>query len=51
VVNFDGAHSLIGRFVEVRITEALPNSLRAELVSVEPVENRAKPDAVFMSAS
>ena len=28
VVNFDGAHSLIGQFVNVEITEALPNSLR-----------------------
>jgi tRNA-2-methylthio-N6-dimethylallyladenosine synthase len=32
VVNFDGAAELIGRFVELRITEALPNSLRGELV-------------------
>jgi len=32
VVNFDGGQDLIGRFVEVRITEALPNSLRAELI-------------------
>ncbi|MEN8175166.1 MAG: tRNA (N6-isopentenyl adenosine(37)-C2)-methylthiotransferase MiaB [Pseudomonadota bacterium] len=31
VVNFDGGAELIGRFVEVRITEALPNSLRGEL--------------------
>ncbi|MCL4135270.1 UNVERIFIED_CONTAM: hypothetical protein GTU68_031478 [Idotea baltica] len=28
VVNFDGDHSLIGQFVDVKITEALPNSLR-----------------------
>lgn len=28
VVNFDGEHSLIGEFVDVKITEALPNSLR-----------------------
>ncbi|MBT8114504.1 MAG: tRNA (N6-isopentenyl adenosine(37)-C2)-methylthiotransferase MiaB [Arenicella sp.] len=28
VVNFDGEHSQIGQFVDVRITEALPNSLR-----------------------
>jgi tRNA-2-methylthio-N6-dimethylallyladenosine synthase len=33
VVNFDGSESLIGQFVDVRITEALPNSLRGELVS------------------
>jgi tRNA-2-methylthio-N6-dimethylallyladenosine synthase len=37
VVNFDAAPELIGRFVEVRITEALPNSLRGELVSVEGI--------------
>ncbi len=30
VVNFDGPAELIGEFVEVRITEALPNSLRGE---------------------
>ncbi len=30
VVNFDGPSDLIGQFVEVRITEALPNSLRGE---------------------
>jgi tRNA-2-methylthio-N6-dimethylallyladenosine synthase len=30
VVNFDGPDELIGRFVDVRITEALPNSLRGE---------------------
>jgi tRNA-2-methylthio-N6-dimethylallyladenosine synthase len=32
VVNFDGPAELIGRFVDLRITEALPNSLRGELV-------------------
>ena len=31
-VNFDGPPSLIGRFVEVVITEALPNSLRGRLL-------------------
>ncbi|WP_456373652.1 tRNA (N6-isopentenyl adenosine(37)-C2)-methylthiotransferase MiaB [Thiolapillus sp.] len=31
VVNFTAPASLIGQFVEVRITEALPNSLRGEL--------------------
>jgi tRNA-2-methylthio-N6-dimethylallyladenosine synthase len=31
-VNFDGSESLIGRFVEVEITEALNNSLRGRLV-------------------
>ena len=30
-VNFDGPASLIGQFVDVCITEALPNSLRGRL--------------------
>ncbi|MBS1223171.1 MAG: miaB, partial [Proteobacteria bacterium] len=33
VVNFDGPARLIGQFVEVVITEALPNSLRGRLVA------------------
>lgn len=33
VVNFSGGANLIGQLVDVLITEALPNSLRAELVS------------------
>jgi tRNA-2-methylthio-N6-dimethylallyladenosine synthase len=32
-VNFDGDQSLIGSFVDVVITEALPNSLRGRLVN------------------
>lgn len=36
VVNFDGDPSWIGRFVPVRITEALPNSLRGRAVAREP---------------
>jgi tRNA-2-methylthio-N6-dimethylallyladenosine synthase len=32
VVNFDGPAELIGQFADLRITEALPNSLRGELV-------------------
>lgn len=32
VVNFDGDHGLIGQFVDVEITEALPNSLRGVMV-------------------
>ena len=32
VVNFAGSRDLIGRFVELRITAANPNSLRGELV-------------------
>jgi len=31
VVNLAGPETLVGRFVDVRITEALPNSLRGEL--------------------
>ena len=31
-VNFDGEKSLVGQFVDVVITEALPNSLRGRLV-------------------
>jgi tRNA-2-methylthio-N6-dimethylallyladenosine synthase len=33
VVNFDGAPDRIGQFADVRITEALPNSLRGELLT------------------
>ena len=33
VVNFDGPRELIGQFANVRITEALPNSLRGELIN------------------
>jgi tRNA-2-methylthio-N6-dimethylallyladenosine synthase len=32
-VNFDGPASLVDRFAEVRITEAMPNSLRGRLVA------------------
>ncbi len=34
VVNFPGDPSMLGTFVDVRITEALPNSLRGEAVPV-----------------
>jgi len=34
-VNFDGEPGLIGRFADVLITEALPNSLRGRIVDVE----------------
>ncbi len=33
VANFPGEAALIGQFVDVRITQALPNSLRGELVN------------------
>ena len=34
VVNFAGDSSLIGKFVDVKITEARPNSLRGEFVEI-----------------
>ncbi len=37
VVNFAGPERLIGRFVDVRITEALPNSLRGEFVGCDEI--------------
>jgi tRNA-2-methylthio-N6-dimethylallyladenosine synthase len=40
VVNFDGHPRLIGRFVDVRITEAQPNSLRGVIVAVESETGR-----------
>jgi tRNA-2-methylthio-N6-dimethylallyladenosine synthase len=36
VVNFAGEPAMIGRFVDVAITEALPNSLRGRLAIAEP---------------
>jgi len=40
-VNFTADQSMIGQFVNVRVTEALPNSLRGELLSViEPGNGR-----------
>ncbi|MCU7849054.1 MAG: tRNA (N6-isopentenyl adenosine(37)-C2)-methylthiotransferase MiaB [Candidatus Thiodiazotropha sp. (ex Lucinoma kastoroae)] len=39
VVNFDAPAELMGHFVDVRITEALPNSLRGEWL--EPKNDRA----------
>ncbi|MCB1739761.1 MAG: tRNA (N6-isopentenyl adenosine(37)-C2)-methylthiotransferase MiaB [Gammaproteobacteria bacterium] len=36
VVNFPGGDALLGRFVDVRIVRALPNSLRGELVASHP---------------
>ncbi|HET7371704.1 MAG TPA: TRAM domain-containing protein, partial [Gammaproteobacteria bacterium] len=37
VVNFAGDPAMIGQFIEVTITEALPNSLRGRVVTaVEP---------------
>jgi tRNA-2-methylthio-N6-dimethylallyladenosine synthase len=39
VVNFDGNPRLIGEFVDVRITEAMPNSLRGQVVTVGETTN------------
>lgn len=38
VVNFAGHGRLIGHFVAVRITTALPHSLRGEIITSEPVQ-------------
>ncbi len=38
VVNFPGALDLIGQFVDVKITEAFPNSLRGEVVATPEAE-------------
>lgn len=35
VVNFDGASNLIGQFVTIQITDALPNSLRGRLLATQ----------------
>ncbi len=35
VVNFEGSAELIGQFVDVKITDVFPNSLRGELVRTE----------------
>ena len=39
VVNFAGNPRLMGQFVQVRITEAMPNSLRGEVVTADSVES------------
>ncbi|MCG8325670.1 MAG: tRNA (N6-isopentenyl adenosine(37)-C2)-methylthiotransferase MiaB [Thiotrichales bacterium] len=43
IVNFTGDHSLIGRFVDVEITAALPNSLRGELLEDSVTDKREEP--------
>jgi tRNA-2-methylthio-N6-dimethylallyladenosine synthase len=40
-VNFDGPVSLINRFTDVVITEAMPNSLRGRWVAAEPARSSA----------
>jgi tRNA-2-methylthio-N6-dimethylallyladenosine synthase len=42
VVNFVGPRYVIGQFVDVRITEALPNSLRGDLIRTESEMNLRK---------
>ena len=41
VVNFPGDESLVGRFVDVLITDALPNSLRGRLAEEPPAGMRS----------
>lgn len=49
-VNFDGDASLIGRFVDVTITEALPNSLRGRVVDREKAHREDRPPRRRQSA-
>jgi len=42
VVNFSSEPELIGQFVSVRITQAMPNSLRGELIAVDDQNSAAK---------
>ena len=35
IVNFDGQERLIGKFVDVKVTKAYPNSLQGEILAVE----------------
>jgi tRNA-2-methylthio-N6-dimethylallyladenosine synthase len=41
VVNFKGSQDLIGQFIDVEITEALPNSLRGSLTDPEMLDQAA----------
>jgi tRNA-2-methylthio-N6-dimethylallyladenosine synthase len=43
-VNFDGPATLLGRFVDVEVTEAMPNSLRGRLLEASSLA--AAPAAV-----
>jgi tRNA-2-methylthio-N6-dimethylallyladenosine synthase len=47
-VNFDGNERLIGQFVEIRINEALSNSLRGDIVTQE--SNAQQPDLQSLNA-
>jgi tRNA-2-methylthio-N6-dimethylallyladenosine synthase len=49
VVNFPGQQRLVGQLIDVRIVEALPNSLRGRIEGVEtpaPCQSRSLPDSV-----
>lgn len=43
VVNFEGSPELIGQFVDVEITEALPNSLRGRVVATPEADKHVAP--------
>ena len=42
VVNFDGDAGLSGSFVDVKITDTLPNSLQGEIVAFPEAEDERK---------
>ena len=46
VVNFAGDTALIGHFADVRITAALPNSLRGELINADGIIDTTLPAVV-----
>ena len=48
VVNFTGNPRLIGHFIDVKITEALPNSLRGEVVTRDHVASDS--NEIFQTA-
>lgn len=51
VVNFDGQAELIGELVDVRVTEALPNSLRGELTRNRHQHQNTQPYATGSAAT
>lgn len=48
-VNFDGHERLIGKFVDIKITQALPNSLRGDVLAVESDAGRMQMQAVVQA--
>lgn len=50
VVNFDGPLRLIGQFVDIHITEALPNSLRGDIVMNNDDDDNADHTVAVRSA-